>query len=224
MNSHPTVSVVIPVHDGEAFVAEAVASALGQHPTPIEVLVVDDGSRDGSAGVARRAGATVLDQSQGGPGAARNAGAATARGDLVAFLDADDRMEPDRLARQVALLHARSDAIGVFGMIGHLVFDPATDQWRRAAEAPNEGLLPSTLTVRRAPFLATGGFAEDLRAGELIDWVVRCRAAGQDLPVLPDVVALRRIHADNLTRDPDALRRGYLDVARRAVERRRTSG
>jgi glycosyltransferase involved in cell wall biosynthesis len=216
--------VVIPVRDGEEFVADAVSSALDQTHVPIEVLVVDDGSGDGSAPAAHRAGATVLTRDRQGPGAARNAGAAEAGADLIAFLDADDRMRPNRLSHQVAHLMACPAAIGVFGMIGHLLRDPATGGWREATDQPVEGLLPSTLTVRRAPFLATGGFAEDLPAGELVDWLARCRMAGLTLPVVPEVVTLRRAHSSNLTRDRSALRRGYLETARRSVERHRRPG
>ena len=75
------VSVVIPVFDGERFLAEAIQSVLDQTYAPVEIIVVDDGSTDGSAGVARSfAAVRLLEQDNAGPGAARNRGHAAARG------------------------------------------------------------------------------------------------------------------------------------------------
>jgi glycosyltransferase involved in cell wall biosynthesis len=214
------VSVVIPVRDGERFLAEAIESARAQSMAASEILVVDDGSTDASAEIARRAGARLVPQSRCGPGAARNLGVREATGELVAFLDADDVMLPDRLLQQSGFLAEQPLAAAVFGHIGQLALDPSSD-WR-ATDGPGvDGLVPSTLTVRREYFLSTGGFAPDLEAGELIDWVARSRAAGVELPMLPTVVALRRAHDRNLTRDKGRLDRSYLEVARRAIERRR---
>ncbi len=96
------VSVVIPAYDAGRFVAKAVATALAQTRPVLEVIVVDDGSRDDTAAVARAAGATVISQRNAGPGAARNAGVRAARGSWIAFLDADDAWHPDKLERQWA--------------------------------------------------------------------------------------------------------------------------
>jgi len=96
------VSVVIPAYDAGRFVAKAVATALAQTRPVLEVIVVDDGSRDDTAAVARAAGATVISQRNAGPGAARNAGVRAARGSWIAFLDADDAWHPEKLERQWA--------------------------------------------------------------------------------------------------------------------------
>ena len=105
----PTVSVVVPCYNAEAFVGRAVASALAQTAPPLEVICVDDGSTDGTSGVlgalerARPDVVRVVRQPNGGAPAARNRGLAEARGDYVEFLDADDEIGPDKLARQIAL-------------------------------------------------------------------------------------------------------------------------
>jgi glycosyltransferase involved in cell wall biosynthesis len=104
------VSVVIPAYDAGRFVAKAVATALAQTRAPLEVLVVDDGSRDDTAAVARAAGATVLSQRNAGPGAARNAGVRAAQGSWIAFLDADDAWHPEKLERQWAAHERCPDA------------------------------------------------------------------------------------------------------------------
>jgi glycosyltransferase involved in cell wall biosynthesis len=216
-----SVSVVIPVRDGSRFVGQAVASAAAQSLHALEILVVDDGSRDGSADVARSSGATVIVQRPAGAGAARNRGADIAAGSLIAFLDADDLMHPERLCRQVELLKADPGAAGVLGLVGQTTVDGPTPDWDDPATPLVTGLIPSTLTVRAQVFAASGGFATDLVAGEFVDWMARCRAAGLRFTVQDELVGLRRAHTANLTRDGSRVARGYLEVARRAVDRSR---
>src|SRR3954452_15003770 len=98
----PLVSAIIPAHNAERFLAAAIDSVLAQTYQPIECIVVDDGSTDGTPAVARSYGDRIrlIPQEQRGVSAARNRGAAEARGELLAFLDADDRWLPERVERQ----------------------------------------------------------------------------------------------------------------------------
>ena len=101
------VSVVITTYNYERFVAAAIESVLRQTVRPDEIVVVDDGSTDATAAVVARyaaRGVRYIRQANAGPGAARNRGIRETRGDLIAFLDADDRWLPDKLARQLAHL------------------------------------------------------------------------------------------------------------------------
>ena len=102
----PLVSVVIPVFNGEAFLREAVQSVLAQKYSPIEIIIVDDGSTDGTATVARSLPETVryLHQTNKGPAAARNRGIEHAQGSLIAFADADDLWPADKLELQLPYL------------------------------------------------------------------------------------------------------------------------
>jgi hypothetical protein len=110
--AHPGVSVLTPVYNGEAYLAEALRSALAQSHAPLELIVVDDGSTDASAEIAASHGARVIRQPNAGTAAAVNAARAAARGDVLALLDADDRWPPDKLARQ---LEALGDAGLLYG-------------------------------------------------------------------------------------------------------------
>ena len=100
------VSVIIPTHDRAATLARAVDSALAQTHTPLEVIVVDDGSTDGTAALLASYGSRihVVCQTNAGPSAARNRGAAAAQGGILAFLDSDDRWLPEKIERQAALM------------------------------------------------------------------------------------------------------------------------
>ena len=111
----PLVSVIIPAFDAEAYLEQSVASVLGQSLVDIEILIVDDASRDGTLVVARRLAKAdsrvrvIAAERNLGPAGARNLGLDSATGDWVALLDADDAFEPERLAR---LLGAARDCGG----------------------------------------------------------------------------------------------------------------
>lgn len=115
MADRPVASVVVTNHDYDRYLAAAVDSALAQVGVPVEVVVVDDGSTDGSGAVLDRyeAAARVARQPNGGQGAAMNAGFALATGEVVAFLDADDLLDPDAMARCAAALAADPGAVRV---------------------------------------------------------------------------------------------------------------
>lgn len=102
MNPESQVSVVIPAYNSEVWVAAAIDSVRHQSPEPLEIIVVDDGSTDGTAAYAEAHGARVIRQLNRGPAAARNAGASAASGAALLFLDADDSLLPGALERMLA--------------------------------------------------------------------------------------------------------------------------
>ncbi len=117
------VAVVIPAYNAEKLLPRALRSVLTQTVAPREVLVVDDGSSDGTSDVARSFGAPVrcIRQENAGAAAARNRGIAEATAEWIAFLDADDWWEPERLA------------LGLAGEVGHLVCGARLSARRRSA-------------------------------------------------------------------------------------------
>ncbi len=185
----PRVSVVITTYNYERFVAAAIESVLRQTVRPDEIVVVDDGSTDGTAAVVARyaaQGVRYIRQANAGAGAARNRGIRETRGDLIAFLDADDRWLPDKLARQLAHLR-RYPAAGlvtggewqVFGS-GRAPVQVRRRPVRAARLYPRiliENIIgnPSLVLVRRACFVRLGGFDEGLPLGQ--DWEMWIRLA-----------------------------------------------
>lgn len=222
------VSIVIPVRDGERYLAEAIESALGQDHRPIEVIVVDDGSTDASATIAEGyAEVTTLRRPPRNPAAARNTGVAASAGGFVTFLDADDIMGPGKVSRQLEYLRRHPKAGCV--LCREEVF------LEEGVEKPNwlvpdrffgdpGGLQPSAAMVpadvaRRFPFDESMPLAED------VDWLFRMRADEVRIHVLPEVLMRRRIHGANLTyriRESDEWI--MRSLARRIAERRAEGG
>lgn len=112
----PSITVVIPLYNKEAYVHRALASVAAQTKSDFEVLVVDDGSEDAGPEIARSFGdrrLRIIHQANSGPGAARNRGIAEAQGEFIAFLDADDEWHPTYLERSSRLLNKHSSAASV---------------------------------------------------------------------------------------------------------------
>ena len=220
------VSVVIPVYNAAAFLDEAIASVWDQTYRPIEVILVDDGSTDGSAAVAARHGAAVRYHYQENARivAARNQGVHLATGELLAFLDADDLWPPDKLAGQVEALKKHPQVNMVFGHMEHF-FSPELDEAARARIKLPEGEAPSycagAMLVRRASFDRVGAFATQWRVGEFVDWYQRALHDGLQPHMLPQVVVRRRIHATNTTRSQKDATLDYVRILRAGILRQR---
>jgi len=122
------VSIVIPCYNAEAWIAQAIESSLAQTWPQKEVIVVNDGSRDGSVAVARTfegAGVRVIDQPNRGASAARNAGLDAARGEFLQYLDADDLLAPDKIERQMRAAAESGPGVLFSGTWGRFYGQPA---------------------------------------------------------------------------------------------------
>ncbi|HEY7268738.1 MAG TPA: glycosyltransferase family A protein [Dehalococcoidia bacterium] len=222
------VSVVIPVFNGAKFLHQAIQSALAQTLPAEEVIVVDDGSTDRSGETADGFGGIVrcLRREHGGQSAARNAGAAVASADLIAFLDADDVWLPDKLRIQASRLVEEPGLECVFTLVDHF-YEKGEAQGLdiRVGQAAG-GLLPSTILIRREAFARVGPFDEGLDVGEFIDWYVRAQDLGLRCEMIQRVLVRRRIHAGNVSHRLASRRDDYLRVVRAGLQRRRgdTSG
>ncbi len=155
----PSVSVVIPCYNGERYLREALESALGQTRAPDEILLLDDGSIDESAEIARSFGprVTVISQKNVGQSATRNRGIDEARGDFIAFLDADDIWLPEKIERQLRLLEATPSLDVIYTPYFSLTPDGAT----QPVSVPDAAsivkalrlacpIVPSTVMVRKS--------------------------------------------------------------------------
>lgn len=206
--SAPLVSVVTPVFNGELFLAEAIESVLAQTYRPLELIIVDDGSTDGSAAIARSfQGVRLIEQEHAGPGAARNRGVAASAGELLAFLDADDLMPPDKLELQAGYLSTHPEVGCVLGR-QELITEGWSDPPPPAFAPPMSpdlhpellergSLQPLSLMARRSLFDKVGEFSTEF--GEDLDWLARVWGSGARVEILDAVVVCRRVHDANLT-------------------------
>lgn len=209
------VSVVIPVRNGEHFLAEAIASVLGQSSPPLEVIVVDDGSSDSTSEVAQAFGGRVRYVSQPplGVAAALNCGIGLARGELLAFLDADDVWRHDKLELQLAAFRADPGLDAVFGHLTNV--GEAGDSRETFA-----GWSSGTMLIRAEAFARVGPF-RNWRLGEFIEWYARLVDLGLLLLMLPEVVLLRRVHDANMGVQRRHERSEYARVLKAVLDRRR---
>ena len=221
----PLVSVVIPVYNGEQFLGDALRSAWGQDYRPIEVLVIDDGSTDRSAEIARGfEGVRYFHQTNRGQGPARNLGLEQALGELIAFLDADDIWLPHKLRLQVRYLLDHPEASFVLTH-QRMVLEPGVEKpaWVKDELLAKDsvGYLPSTLMARKGLFSEIGGFDPAVRLNEDVEWFFRARDAGIPMGVVPEVLLHKRIHTANLGYQVARGQPELLQVLKSSLERRR---
>lgn len=230
MSVPATVTAIIPVFNGEQFIADAIESVLAQTRPVLELIVVDDGSTDGTLDVVARFPSVVLiRQANAGPAAARNRAIEVARGDYIAPVDADDMWPADRIEVMAAVLDDEP-AVGSVGGLQRLLVEPGAPipAWVPNGDveaARGEGLARPTgsMLTRRSVFDQVGLFAEDLRHGEDTDWYLRAQDAGVGIRELEHVVLVRRIHHHNLTHDAAAQRRAQFQVLQRRMARKRST-
>lgn len=202
----PLVSCIVPVFNGERYLRDAIDSILAQTHRAIEVIVADDGSTDDTARVADAFGAPVLRVAQAnqGPAAARNLGLQHARGDLIAFLDADDLWAPAKIERQLALLRQHPNAGACVGGVRNFWQDQTREEADKQHTDPRAlavvGFSTPNMLAHRWAFDRVGRFDTTLGHSDDTDWFMRARAAGVHIEVLAEVLCFRRIHQTNRSR------------------------
>jgi len=207
----PLVSVVIPAYNAERWVRETIASVIAQTYRPLEVLVVDDGSTDGTVAIAESFGdpVTVVRQANSGAAAARNAGIARSTGEYVALLDADDLWDPAKLAVQVGELE-RDRSIGALqcgtayvdinGRVLEIRRPPRRATFWDVVRFRGVVALMSTLLIRRSCIERAGAQETRFEGKDEWEWAMRlARHCG--LGGAPDPLVTHRVFAGSMSRD-----------------------
>ena len=237
------ISIVTPAYNAAAHIAETGRSVLSQTFADWEWLIVDDGSTDATRKIAAGFGDArvrlIASEHSGLPAVARNRGIAEARGEIIAFLDADDRWLPEKLALQQACFDAHPEAGLVFCRFRYFF-----DEWRRVSRmtapnlrgVPNPGMLYgrllfhnlvalSTAVVRRALLDAYGAFDDDPRQRGTEDYELWLRLAPHapfafvDRPLM-----IYRLHSGGVSRDAVPIAEGQLLAIDKAIARRGAPG
>lgn len=218
MNPDPSerdaVAVILPVHNGEKYLREALDSVLRQTRSPAEIIIIDDGSSDGSAQVARAYAAAhptvkLIQQPNSGVATARNRAAEAATAPLLAFLDHDDLWQPTKLARQIEALRQSPEAAVCICATEILSHAPGSDAMELVSgiTLPAPGQIgpqlhrtlrfqPSAVIMRRETFLTAGGFAPTHFCEDWDLWL-RLDHQGVRFAVVPEPLTIYRSHATN---------------------------
>lgn len=202
----PPISVVIPLYNGAKYI-EAALDSVWDQPVPIgEIIVIDDGSTDNGAELAKghRSQPTVLQQANGGPSAARNRAIQIAQYPFVTFIDQDDVWHEDKLILQCAAFEKDPDLSACFGRIDFFWEDSDCDEARlfkgHARTTAVQGYVTTTMLVRESVFETVGLFDEDLMFSDSIKWCADAKDIGINMRMLDEVVLYHRMHENNLTR------------------------
>ncbi|MCH9670220.1 MAG: glycosyltransferase family 2 protein [Gammaproteobacteria bacterium] len=231
--SAPTITAVIPAYNSAEFLGEAIDSILRQSVLVSEIIVVDDGSVDDTASVARRYDVTLIQQSNAGPSAARNRGIEHAQGELIAFLDADDQWTCSKLTDQLTTLNrypelalvasdmAETNRDGAITTESMLKKHALHEKFRDLDGAPlpkamtallEKNFIPTgTVLARRAVLRDVGAFNPSFHFAEDLELWTKV-AAKHPITCLAKVHMLRRQHESNATRSDLPMLEGLLEV------------
>ncbi len=215
------VIVIIPAYNAAPFLSAAIASIQAQQWSPIEIIVVDDGSTDGTAAVAAHFGNAIryFQQENAGPAAARNKGLSHAYGDVIAFLDADDLWAPGSLITSLAYLKADPNRQAVMGRVQ--LMRANSDGELEPYRDPGYMTSLAACVFKKEVFHQIGTLDTTLRQGEDVDWFLRARAAGVDIQKIEATTLYYRLHQSNITRAREENRRYFLTALKRSVDRRK---
>ncbi len=223
------VSGLLSVFNGEKYLAEAIDSMLAEIGSDDEVIVVDDGSTDGTPAVlARYAGRIqTISRPNAGSAAALNRAIARSRGRYLAFNDADDLWQPGRIARQVEVLQTNPHIDLVYGMALQFVSPELSDEAKQRFAPPRALLRGESfpcLLMRRSAYETIGPFDESMRMTFAYAWSAKSKAANLGRIMLDDVVSRRRLHHNNWSRlHRDQLEAESLKAMRDQILRRRSA-
>lgn len=231
-NAAPLVSCVVPAYNAARFVDEALESVVDQSYRPIEIVAVDDGSTDGTGDLVRAFAegcdepVRCVRQENAGPASARNRGIAEARGEFIAFLDADDLWREDKLELQVARFRDRPELDLCFAHVQNFWMEEVRSEEERVRDRPRTRPHPSyvagTLLAPRALFEEVGGFDDSRVHGDVPAWYQELERRGAVVEVLEEVLLRRRLHEGNHSRSADSGdRRDLLRTVRSHIEHRR---
>jgi glycosyltransferase involved in cell wall biosynthesis len=219
------ISVLIPAYRAEDYIAECIESIRKQQDQlqglPLEIIVADDGSGDGTPGIAEEKGAQVLRLPHRGSAAAKNAALARAKYEYIFFLDADDRAAGTALNDLLQAIRANGDDLAVFAKARDFCREADGSGKEQFSSRTYSGCLPGCSLIRRQAFQKVGLFNEGLKTGETVDWLERFRESGLPCSKLDCVTLERRIHpASTGAVNREQEQRDYAQIIREHLKRK----
>ncbi len=223
----PLISVILPVFNTEKYLAAAIESVLNQTYANIELICINDGSTDSSLEILKSFGnrLIIVDHKQnGGIALARNDGIDIARGEYLAFMDADDLWEPQKLEMQLRCFKKNPDLDICFSHFRYFLspeLSEETKQKRFCPPLPMPGYISATALVKTSSFKQVGGFNPKWNVGEFIDWFERAKSLGLTHELIDDIFLLRRIHETNTGITDRSSRNDYVKIVKESLDRKR---
>jgi len=221
------VSVIVVVKNGEAFLASAIKSVQEQDYRPLEIIVVDGQSEDGTAAIAQSfKDVRYFFQRNRGIADAYNVGLAAAQGEFVAFLSHDDMWVPRKLSLQVSYLLQNPTVQYTIGMI-RFFLEPGHEIPRGFRRELFQGLhvgrIMETLLARRSLFDVIGDFDSKMALAEDVDWYARASDRAIPMAVISELLLQKRVHSRNASSDAQTSNRELLRALKRSIERKKIS-
>jgi len=219
------VSVIIPVYNGEKFLGEAIESVFVQNHSPLEIIIVDDGSTDSTSDVAKLFGdrVTCVYQENKGVPAARNKGLSLAKGNVIAFLDADDIWMKDKLKLQLGILSAKPETQIVISMFQR-IYEKENSAGKTDYvnyDSPQISMAFTSSVIRRSVFDTIGLLNEKRQLCDDWDWFMRAREQGIKITTMNKVTILYRRHDNNITNNINQGNHHMLRMLKDSLDRRR---
>jgi glycosyltransferase involved in cell wall biosynthesis len=234
VDAWPKVSVVVPAYNAETYLREALESTLVQTVPAHEIIVVNDGSTDGTGALADEYARVhphvqVIHRENGGPAAARNAAIAAATGEFLTFLDADDAMVPSRIESQVGYLLTHPDTDIVIGSVeriseGDVEVHVEFLRHEQIAEDRAKGINLMVMTARASVFAMLGAFDPSYRLSEDWQWLLRAHTREVTVAFVPRREGRRRLHEKNISNAVDDVRHQMFRALRDHIREQRGEG
>lgn len=227
--SEPTISIIIPCYNTEDFIREAIDSILAQRINNLEILVIDDGSdHDITPIIKTYDQVELVQQNNAGPSAARNRGLSLAKGEFIAFLDADDLWPKHKLQKQLDYLnlHPTLDLVsGRIQCMGSSSDHMYTKMYENADQKTMLNFHLGASLYRRAVFDVVGPFDEELRYSEDVDHWFKIVENGLKFEFLNEITLMHRRHETNMTNVPLSSQNTYfLRALKKSMDRRKKLG
>jgi glycosyltransferase involved in cell wall biosynthesis len=222
-SDRPIVSIIIPVKNGERFLAAAIRSVTDQDYRPIEIIVVDGQSNDGTHRIAHSFPEVryIYQEEEPGLAQARNLGIQSASGEMIAFISHDDLWAPRKLSLQVDYLLRHPEIQYVIGQV-RFFLEPGCAL--PAGFRPelltgiHSGPMPETLLAHKSLFSRIGDFNAGYPLGEDVDWFVRARDSRVPAALIPEVLVFKRVHDSNLSTSASYARSFQQDLVKLVKE------
>ena len=225
MSTPNLISVIIPVYNCRKYIAEAIESVINQTYKPYEIIVVDDGSDDNSAAIIKNyPNVLYFYQQNKGTSSALNNGLRKVTGNFIAFNDADDLWEKNKLEKQIQKLND-DKTIDVIFSYHKRFYSNKHGQITESELADSKRILPAhfkgSLLIRKESFFKVGLFDESIVMGDFLDWYRRAEDLGIKMEMLKEVLYYRRIHDANSSLMNKANINDYVKIMKASIDRRR---